>query len=232
MTDTPDAIDDPAAPAVSDGVAEGDHARHPRAVRRSVVVAGGLVTLVVGVLLGMLIGPVRTGQPGAPESGSVDVGFAQDMRVHLLKEVTMATMARDRSTDPAVRTLAFSIEGASLSQIGMMSGWLALWGQPDFPDPDARRPWPTGAAHTGTATSDELAQLRILSGGELDVLFLQLMLRHHQGALPMARYAAQHAGQGAVRNLADKILTSQTTEDDTLTSMLSDRGAQPLPAPS
>ena len=39
------------------------------------------------------------------------------------------------------------------------------------------------------------------------MLFLQLMLRHHQGGAPMAGYAAQHAETPQVRNLAEKMLT-------------------------
>ncbi len=45
----------------------------------------------------------------------------------------------------------------------------------------------------GMATSEELAALRAASGPELDVLFLQLMLRHHEGGLPMMEYGAEHA---------------------------------------
>ena len=45
----------------------------------------------------------------------------------------------------------------------------------------------------GMATEDELANLRALSGTAFDVEFLRLMIRHHQGGLDMAQYAAEHA---------------------------------------
>ncbi|MFL6118368.1 DUF305 domain-containing protein [Actinophytocola sp.] len=60
------------------------------------------------------------------------------------------------------------------------------------------------------------------------VYFLQLMLRHHQGGLPMARYAAEHAGVGVVRNLVDKIVRAQTHDSRVITDMLTKRVAVPL----
>jgi uncharacterized protein (DUF305 family) len=81
------------------------------------------------------------------------------------------------------------------------------------------------------ASDEELAQLRTLSGEEFDVLFLQLMTRHHQGGYDMARYALEHAEEPAVRTLARTIVESQSAEVDLMTGMLADRGAEPLPAP-
>jgi uncharacterized protein (DUF305 family) len=84
----------------------------------------------------------------------------------------------------------------------------------------------------GMATPEELTKLKSLSGKDLDVFFLQLMLRHHQGGLAMAQYAADHAGVGYVRNLASKIVSAQQAEVTLMTNMLSARKATPLPAPS
>ena len=72
-------------------------------------------------------------------------------------------------------------------------------------------------------------RLRKLSGLELDVLFLQLMLRHHEGGKEMAEYAAKHASEGYVRNLAQKIVDSQQAESDLMRQLLAQRGAKPLP---
>jgi uncharacterized protein (DUF305 family) len=83
----------------------------------------------------------------------------------------------------------------------------------------------------GMATEDELAELRELSGTALDVQFLRLMIRHHQGGLDMAIYAADHAGVEAVRRLARTIADTQTAETTTMTDLLAARGGTPLPAP-
>ncbi|MDR3414600.1 MAG: DUF305 domain-containing protein [Nevskia sp.] len=64
----------------------------------------------------------------------------------------------------------------------------------------------------GLATNDELNRLRSLDGDPRDRLFLQLMTRHHQGALPMAHFAAHNAGTTAVRTLATQIEVQQLEE--------------------
>ena len=217
--------------------------------RTFVLVAAVVAALIFGAAMGMLISTARGGGDDAPPSaGSVDVGFAQDMRMHHLQAVTMAGVERDRTSDLTLRGIAFDIESTQLSQASEMAGWLTVWVQPSLPAAGAgHMQWMSeGGTHShsngaggqttgsvqrmpGMATTDELNKLRKLSGAELDVYFLQLMLRHHEGGTEMAEYAAQHAAKGYVRNLADKIVKSQTSESNLMKSMLAQRGAKPLP---
>jgi uncharacterized protein (DUF305 family) len=87
-----------------------------------------------------------------------------------------------------------------------------------------------GPLMPGMATDAELAKLRSLPGKQLDVYFLQLMLRHHQGGTAMAQYAASHSSLPALKALVNSMLTSQGAEMDQMKLMLSARGAQALPA--
>ncbi len=219
--------------------------------RTLVLVAALVAVLLVGAAGGMLINTARGGTDDAPPTTeSVDVGFAQDMRVHHLQAVTMAGIERDNTSDPVLQGFAFDVESTQLAQSSEMAGWLTVWGQPQLPDAGApHMEWMSeGGTHThsngeggrttgavqrmpGMATSDELNKLRKLTGKELDVFFLQLMLRHHEGGLEMAEYAAEHAAKGYVRNLADKIVQSQENEANLMKSYLAERGAQPLPSP-
>jgi uncharacterized protein (DUF305 family) len=209
-----------------------------------------LVVLIVGAVTGMLISTALTEQtPAPPDAGSVDVGFAQDMRIHHLQAITMAGIERDRTTDPALHSIAFDIESTQLSQAGQMAGWLTVWGQPELPEiGKGHMAWMGGPGHahgTGTAapsaggaavmpgmaTTEELNRFRTMAAGpESDVYFLQLMLRHHQGSLPMAQYAADHASQGFVRDLGSKMVSGQSAEVQLMTQLLAERGATPLPA--
>jgi uncharacterized protein (DUF305 family) len=229
-----------------------------RASRILVYVAAAVVLLLVGAATGMLVTLSQTEPAGPPGPESVDVGFAQDMRVHHMQAVTMAGIERDRTTDPVLRGIAFDIESTQLTQLAEMGGWLTVWGQPDLPAPGAlhmRWMFPEGshehgdAAGTptipvhvmpgmstgprrvmpGMATTDEINQLRKLSTPELDVRFLQLMLRHHQGGLEMAIYAWTHAQETYVRNLAQKVMSSQQNEIALMTQYLEQRGGHPLP---
>jgi uncharacterized protein (DUF305 family) len=80
------------------------------------------------------------------------------------------------------------------------------------------------------ASTAELEKLRTLSARALDVDFLQLMLRHHQGGTAMAQYAQDHSTSSAVQALTKSILATQGGEMDLMTQMLRARGAEPLPA--
>jgi uncharacterized protein (DUF305 family) len=193
------------------------------------LLVGGAVAVVTGL-----------GQPYQPGDASIDAGFARDMITHHDQAVQMAQVARDHSTDPAVRLLAFDIETQQIGQIGQMRGWLQTWGLPEQTDRQ-HMSWMGGAAPhqhdttdgalmPGMATSAEMAKLRSLSGKPLDVFFLQLMIRHHQGGLPMAQYGAANAKVDYVRDLSSKIVSAQSSEVIAMEQMLRERGDTPLPS--
>jgi uncharacterized protein (DUF305 family) len=210
--------------------------RWPTAVLLAVI-AVGLLALGGGLAVASGIG--RSEQPTAD---SVDAGFARDMSRHHLQAVEMANLATTRSTDPEVLRLAFDIASTQTNQVGRMQGWLTLWGLPlTSGDTMAWMADPAMAGHhvagqadgavmPGMATETELAELRSLSGTPFDVMLLQLMIRHHQGGLEMARYGQQHAGEAVVRGLARSIAETQTAETATMEEMLRARGGAPLPA--
>jgi uncharacterized protein (DUF305 family) len=215
----------------------------PRSRLTAVLVAVIAVALLAaGGGLAVALGIGRTDSPAAD---SVDAGFARDMSRHHLQAVEMANLATTRSTDPDVLRLAFDIASTQTNQVGRMQGWLTLWGLPltsgdtmAWMDDDAMAGHHVsaaaaadGAVMPGMATEDELAQLRSLSGTPFDVMFLQLMIRHHQGGLEMAQYGRQHAAVAVVRGLARSIAETQTAETTTMEQMLRARGGTPLPAP-
>lgn len=221
--DGPDDLDD-------DGGGPGWWAASPAWAKA--VVAGGLALLLVlgGVLGGIALGR-STATTYGPAEGAIDVGFLQDMTVHHSQAVAMAVRARTDSTDPEVRQLAFDIETTQTSQIGRMEGWLTLWNQPLTPPSGQYMGWmgmPT-AQMPGMASQADLARLRAATGRDLDVTFLQLMLRHHQGGLPMMEQASTGASVDAVRALAHSMVVSQQAEAAAMTAMLAARGAAPLP---
>ncbi|GAA3244188.1 DUF305 domain-containing protein [Pseudonocardia petroleophila] len=203
------------------------------------------VVAVVGLLLLGAAGGLLLGLPGSstPEPGPVDVGFSQDMSVHHLQAVEMASWERDHTVDPVLAQIATDIEKTQNNQVGQMQGWLALWDAPALPI-GGYMGWmagvPGGHGHTdaatgvvttmpGMASPADLDALRAATGPELDVLFLQLMLRHHEGGAEMLRYAADNAAVPQVRSLVAQMLGSQASEADYLRQLLVERGGTPLP---
>jgi uncharacterized protein (DUF305 family) len=220
----------------------GDWGGEARWVRPFLIVAAVLGLLLLGGAGGLLIGLPDSNAPIVPTAGSVDVGFAQDMSVHHQQAVEMAGWERDHSTDPVLVQLASDIETTQNSQVGRMQGWLDLWGAAQLPLGGQYMAWmsePThdhggGAAVTtmpGMASTADLAAMRAATGQALDIKWLQLMLRHHQGAIGMLQYAADHAAVPQLRNLAAQMLKAQNFEIGYLTQLLAQRGGQPLPPP-
>jgi uncharacterized protein (DUF305 family) len=218
--------------------------RTPAWQRVLVMVAGALAVFLLGAAAGILIG-LPGGTTSTPEPDSVDVGFSQDMTVHHEQAVEMAAWTRDHTTDLVIRTLAYDIESTQTAEIGRMQGWLTLWGAAQLP-PGRYMAWMAGPggghAHGGTASIPaggvntmpglaspaELAAMRAATGRDLDVLFLQLMLRHHEGGADMLAYGGQNASVPAVRSLAQQMAAAQANEVTYLRSLLAERGSVPL----
>ncbi|GAA5068258.1 DUF305 domain-containing protein [Nocardia callitridis] len=216
-----------------------------RRQRVALLIVGAIGAIVVGFAAGVFLGvPGTSASEASPEA--VDIGFLQDMSAHHAQAVEMAGVVLVNSTDPDVRRLAYDILTTQQNQVGRMQGWLQLWGKP-AQSVDGYMAWMTehaaGHDHSqtvgehsvpvptmpGMATEDDLSALRAATGPTMDTMFLQLMLRHHQGGLPMIDYATRYAATTAVRTLADTMAKTQRSESVTLTTMLSARGATPLP---
>jgi len=224
-------------------VAEDRPAAAGRPLRTVLLAVLCLAALMLAGGLGYVAGH-RSGS-ATPGAGSVDAGFAWDMSAHHRQAVTMAGYVRDHSTDGVVRTLAYDIETSQFNQVGQMQGWLDAWGLPPE-NPGTQMSWMSGSMPgmsmpgmsmsnglmPGMATQAEVDKLQTMTGKAMDVYFLQLMLRHHQGGLPMAQYGAEHATQSYVRNAAQKMATGQGAEIVLMEQLLRERGASPLPPPA
>ncbi|MGV8874587.1 MAG: DUF305 domain-containing protein [Rhodococcus sp. (in: high G+C Gram-positive bacteria)] len=218
--------------------------------QRTALVALALIAvLAIGFALGFLVQSPFGDGDNSPAADSVDVGFAQDMTVHHNQAIEMAAVALTNAPDQAVKSLAFDMLTSQQNQVGQMQGWLALWDRAPIAT-DGYMTWMTEddshehsmggmsmdpgssdptRAMPGMANSTELAALRQSTGSDVDVMFLQLMLRHHEGGLAMMEYAQTHAQSPAVINLANSMVETQTSESTLMKQMLAAKGAQPLP---
>jgi hypothetical protein len=87
-----------------------------------------------------------------------------------------------------------------------------------------------GAHAAGRMSDDDLAELEQAVGQRAEVLFLQLMIRHHEGGVTMALEALERADEDEVRTLADTIVQSQRAEIRYLAALLTARDTEPLPS--
>lgn len=190
------------------------------------------------VLLAAVVGAgaVWMFKPVAPQLSTLDIGFAQDMRNHHQQAITMTDMlAPDDAAD--VRAMAEQIRFTQLDEIGQLTGWLQIANAAMIsPKPMS---WmsamphmaPPKVAMPGMASPQDLKNLQRSTGRDNEIRFLQLMIRHHQGGIEMAAYAAGHTKVDAVRQTALGMVDQQTQEIQVMTTLLNQRGATVLPYP-
>ncbi len=96
-----------------------------------------------------------------------------------------------------LKLLARRIDDSQTDEIKLMQQWLRVRGQ-EVPGPHAHHAH--GAAlMPGMLTADEMAGLAAARGPAFDRLFLESMIKHHDGALVMVKqlFATPGAGQEA-----------------------------------
>ncbi len=149
-----------------------------------------------------------TGTPATGQHNDADVAFATGMIPHHAQAVVMADVAKTNATDAQVKNLAATIKAAQAPEITMMSGWLAGWG----------KPVPTSSSHRrmnmgdGMMSDAEMNQLDGARGVTFDRMWLQMMVKHHEGAIAMARTELADGTNTDAQRLAQSIISSQTAE--------------------
>jgi uncharacterized protein (DUF305 family) len=159
-----------------------------------------------------------------------DVTFAQGMIPHHRQAVAMADLAVSRAGSQDVKDLAARIRKAQDPEIATMSGWLKAWGETvpgasasampsmsDMPGMDHSGESMPGMDHSGGSmpgmmSDADMRRLEKLSGAAFDTAFLQMMIRHHEGAVAMARTEQAKGAYGPARSMAKSIVATQSAE--------------------
>ncbi|WP_328465799.1 DUF305 domain-containing protein [Actinoplanes sp. NBC_00393] len=164
---------------------------------------------------------------------SVEAGFARDMSTHHSQAVELGMLAHARSPQTKLGVLGGDIALTQHGQIGTMQAWLREWGlQPTGEQPAmawmSHTPHSSSGLMPGMASREELDRLRAASGRDFEVLWAQLMLRHHLGGIEMAEAALQRCDDEDVRWLAGAMKAGQQSEINALEDVLNGHGAKPL----
>ncbi len=200
-------------------------------------IAARIVQLLAAAIVGAVAVVAFTRDPATPLTAT-DIGFAQDMSAHHQQAITLSDMVATDAA-PEVRALADQIRLTQLREIGQMTGCLQLAGAPVVsPLPMAWMMANTshhggggGIKMAGLASPADLTRLQRATGRDNEVLFLQLMTRHHQGGIEMAAYAVQHSTTGVVHQTAVAMIDEQSQEVIFMAYLLKQRGSAPIDYP-
>lgn len=156
--------------------------------------------------------PTSQGQHNA-----ADVAFAKGMIPHHRQAVEMADLAPTRAESAEVKKLADEIKKAQDPEIQTLSGWLTSWGE-QVPAEGAMDHSAHGTA--GMMTAEEMDKLEKASGKAFDTAFMEMMIKHHEGAVSMAKTEKANGAFPEAKTMADAIITSQTAEITRMNSLL------------
>ena len=133
--------------------------------------------------------PADTPVATAASYVAADADFMRNMIGHHGQAIEMVHLVPDRSTSETIANLARRIDESQVFEIGLMQRWLEARGEPTAVPHDM-------AGMAGMATPEQMAELADAENEAFDKLFLELMTRHHEGALVMvdALEAAEGGG--------------------------------------
>jgi uncharacterized protein (DUF305 family) len=157
-----------------------------------------------------------------PVHSEADIRFMQGMISHHQQALAMTSLVADRTGSQSIHLLAERIEVSQIDEIAMMSRWLET-----HPGETTAAGAHDHAGHTelmpGMLSEAELERLAAAAGAAFDRLFLEFMIRHHQGALVMVGqlFATPGAGQEVdVYRIASEVDSDQRIEIRRMERML------------
>jgi uncharacterized protein (DUF305 family) len=139
--------------------------------------------------------------------GMGEIMFAQMMIPHHEQAISMSETALKKSRNQEILKLSRQIKSLQSSETSQLTYWLKATDSSMTMDHDMQM--------SGMLTTKELASLKRLTGTQFDRTFLQLMIKHHQGAIEMLDLISDSTNAEA-KALAKAIKSAQSKE---ITSM-------------
>ena len=186
---------------------------------------------------------VQPGAPGEPsrrisaeeasdlagiQFSDADVKFMQGMISHHAQALEMTELVPSRSELDVMHQLAQRIRLSQEDEIEMMQEWLRSHGL-EVTDIDAHQA-PGAELMPGMLTTDEMGRLEQGSATGFDRIFLEQMIKHHQGALTMVENLLSQRGTAQDSQLfgfTSDITADQSMEIDRMDAMLAGLSSDP-----
>ena len=156
--------------------------------------------------------PTTESAPPAPAAASqFDLQFIDAMRKHHELAVQMAKLAAERATDPKIRSMAAKMMADQEKEIAQLTTWREQWfaGAP---------PADTTSLPGAASMNMDMSHMQSLSGHQFDMMFVDMMLPHHEGAIAMSCAAHAQSGRAELRQFARGVVRAQEQEVSDLSS--------------
>src|SRR6266540_5822290 len=166
---------------------------------------------------GMMSGMMGNGMVGSAAAGrsnqAFDRRFLDQMIMHHQGAVMSAQMMIADSTRPELRDLAQRIITVQQREIDQMQAWRQAWY-------GATSAGSMPGMMGGPMMSREQMRQMMGANADLDRMFLQMMMPHHEAGIAMAQQALTQAEHPEIKTLAQGIITTQRAEIDEMQGYL------------
>ena len=150
---------------------------------------------------------------GSKKLTGADIMFLQMMIPHHQQAVDISNLALSRSKDSELLELAIDIRDGQSAEIITMKAWLSE------ANADVDMGHAMGHEMGGMLSTSELADLEAASGKDFDLLWLEGMTEHHEGALHMVMMI-NDAKNAEIKRFGEAIVTDQTAQIEQMKLMI------------
>lgn len=193
--------------------------------------SGVIIGLVVGWVLAVNYTPFsnRAGmmddRASMTQSQNIDAHFIEQMIPHHEDAITMAKIAQEKAVHPELKQLANNIIKTQTEENEQMKRWYKEWFGRELPTGTEVMQYHGMMSGSGMhmGIRGDVSDIADLENAEnFDTAFIEQMIPHHQMAVMMASMLKSSTEREEMKQLADAIITAQTSEIEQMRGWLGD----------
>lgn len=163
-----------------------------------------------------LVAPANSGPGIAAEAAPTaaqtryEIKFLTDMIDHHMMAVMTSQLCQEEAVHEELRELCGQIETAQMAEIEMMQSWLQDWYGIEY------------EPRMTPGMERQVEKLAALEGAEFEIAFMEMMIKHHEGAVKEGERCVERAYHPELIELCHDIIETQTAEIETMQTWLSE----------
>ncbi len=152
-------------------------------------------------------GSLATETSATPSAAQYDLQFIDSLTKHHQMAIDMATMAAPKFEHQPLKDAAKTMVDDQTKEIAQLRQWRDQWYPGAAPAENMQLPGMS-------SMSMNMSHLQSMSGHALDMMFIDMMIPHHEGGLAMGQDALARAEHPEIEELAQEMIEKQKKEID------------------
>lgn len=142
----------------------------------------------------------------AAKGASYDAEFLDQMSEHHMSAIKMAALAKEKAANPELRKIAEKMQKDQGEEIAQMKQW--------------RREYFAQTPKTSSKMPKmDMQSLKQKTGRDFDFAFINMMTKHHEQGINMAKAATDKLFQPSIKNFAELVIHKQGRENQDLAEL-------------